>query len=164
MSMVSISFASVCNSVDPPKCLIYVNATDTCHAIDCWTYNHIKGQCEQVGKEWLPGMILQGVPLTGVFGAGFANIGRWDIFVTFILVFACPIILYCLFVCCVIARDINMESENATLSSGCQSCFSCCYSIALLGMYVYGLVVFANREVEGPWKDYQGNTIMCPLI
>ena len=70
-----------------------------------------------------------------------------------------------LFVCLLcIARDINMDSENATLSSSCQSCFSCCYSIALLGMYVYGLVVFANREVEGPWKDYQGNTIMCPLI
>ena len=49
-------------------------------------------------------------------------------------------------------------------SSCCQSCFSCCYSIALLGMYVYGLVVFCKQGGAGTMEDYQGNTIMCPLV
>ena len=62
------------------NCFTFDNSTKKCNAIDCWKWNSIEEKCEKAGKEWLPAMILQGIPLTGVFGSGFGNIGRWDIF------------------------------------------------------------------------------------
>ena len=31
-------------------------------------------------------------------------------------------------------------------------------------MWIWGIVVIANKEVDAPWKDWKGNEIMCPLV
>ena len=107
MSMVSISFASVCNSVDPPKCLVYDNATDTCHAIDCWIQPY-QGSMRTSRQGMVAGYDSSRCTANH-YWSRLWKYRTWDIFLTFMLVFACPLILYCFFICCVIARDINMD-------------------------------------------------------
>ena len=143
-------------------CLKYQESTNGCHPINCWKWNKIKGQCEEAGKEWLPGMILQCIPFTGVFGSGFGNVGRWDIFGTYMTI----IFGGCLATCCCgcICNFMHKEEEKAAATKGGSKCCSCLISVAILVMYIWGIVVMANKEIEAPWTDYLGNPIMCPLI
>ena len=65
------------------NCLEYSDKINGCHPINCWKWNEIKNQCEEDGKEFIPAIILQSIPITGVFGSGFGNMGRWDIYIFF---------------------------------------------------------------------------------
>ena len=146
----------------PANCLMYVAETGGCHPIDCWSYSTIKEECSGAGKEWLPAMILQGIPITGVFGAGFGNIGRWDIFGTYMVVVfgGCLGICCCACFCSACNKEEDREAMAKTGSNGC----GCLLSIAILVMYVWGIVVIANKEIQAPWTDYRGYNIMCPLV
>lgn len=148
--------------VCPAKCLMYSGETGGCHPMDCWSYSDIKDDCNEAGKEWLPAIILQGIPVTGVFGSGFGNIGRWDIFGTYMII----IFGGCLATCCCgcICSACNKESDREAMTKvGSNGC-GCLVSIAILVMYIWGIVVIANKDIEAPWSDYLGNPIMCPLI
>ena len=150
------------NCTCPANCLMYSSETGGCHPIDCWSYSTIKNECNEAGKEWLPAMILQGIPVTGVFGSGFGNIGRWDIFGTYMtIVFGgCLGICCCACFCSACNKEENSEAMAKTGSNGC----GCLLSIAILVMYVWGIVVIANKEIQAPWTDYRGYNIMCPLV
>ncbi len=150
------------NCTCPANCLMYVAETGGCHPIDCWSYSTIKEECSGAGKEWLPAIILQGIPITGVFGAGFGNIGRWDIFGTYMaIVFGgCLGICCCGCFCSACNKEEDREAMAKTGSNGC----GCLLSIAILVMYVWGIVVIANKDIKAPWTDYRGYNIMCPLV
>ena len=150
------------NCTCPANCLMYVAETGGCHPIDCWYYSIIKDECSESGKEWLPAMVLQGIPITGVFGSGFGNIGRWDIFGTYMAV----VFGGCLGTCCCAcfcSACNKEENREAMAKSGSSSC-GCLVAIAILVMYVWGIVVIANKEVDAPWTNYRGDAIMCPLV
>ena len=150
------------NCTCPANCLMYVAETGGCHPIDCWSYSTIKDECSESGKEWLPAMVLQCIPLTGVFGAGFGNIGRWDIFGTYMAI----VFGGCFVVCCcgILCSCCSSEENRESASKGTTSCTSCLFSIVILVMYVWGIVVIANKEVNAPWTNYRGDAIMCPLV
>ena len=150
------------NCTCPANCLMYVAETGGCHPIDCWYYSTIKEQCIESGKEWLPAMILQAIPFTGAFGSGFGNMGRWDIFGTYMAV----VFGGCLGICCCgcICNCMNKEEEKEAATQGGAKCCSCLISVAILVMYIWGIVVIANKDIDAPWVDYRGNTIRCPLV
>jgi len=150
------------NCTCPANCLMYVAETGGCHPIDCWSYSIIKDECNEAGKEWLPAMILQGIPVTGLFGSGFGNIGRWDIFGIYMAItFGGCFGICCCGVCCNCCSSEEDKEEMTKLGS--KTC-SCLVSVTILVMYIWGIVVIANKEVDAPWVDYRGDAIRCPMI
>ena len=51
-----------------------------CVLKDCYKYDENLGECAQAGYHYGGPLALQAIPMTGVFGAGYGNIGRWDVF------------------------------------------------------------------------------------
>ena len=151
------------NCVCPAECLFYVNSTGSCHPINCWNWNSIKSECEQAGKPFVPAIVLQGIPLTGVFGSGFGNIGRWDIFGIYMGVMFGGCVFIC---CCAIgcAWATNTEDDKSSFVKLGTSCGSCIWAIAVITMWIWGIVVIANKEVDAPYWDWKGDKIMCPLV
>ena len=148
------------NCTCPANCLKYVSGTGGCHPIECWSYSSIKQECNEAGKEWLPALLLQ--IFLGAFGSGFGNIGRWDIFTTYMLIFFGG----CVFICCCgcLCHCANKEEDrNGAVALGTK-CGSCFWSIAITAMWIWGIVVIANKEVNGVWTNYRGENIMCPLV
>ena len=150
------------NCTCPAKCLMYVADTGGCHPIDCWFYSSIKDECNEAGQEWLPAMVLQAIPITGVFGAGFGNIGRWDIFGTYMaIVFGGCLMICCCGICC---NCCNKEEDKEGATKQGAKCGSCLWSWTIVGMWIWGIVTIANKEVEAPWTNYKGENIMCPMV
>ena len=46
----------------------------------CYTFDTNLGQCKKSGTDHVVPLVLQAIPFTAVFGSGFGNIGRWDLF------------------------------------------------------------------------------------
>lgn len=151
------------NCVCPAECLMYVNSTGGCHPINCWSYSEIKKECSEAGKEFVPALVLQSIPLTGVFGSGFGNMGRWDIFSTYMGVMFGGCCLICLCACIPAITNAEQDGSN-TMSKLASGCTGCIWAIALLVFWIWGIVVIANKEVDAPWTDWQGNSISCPLV
>ena len=144
----------------PAKCLMYSGETGGCHPMDCWSYSDIKDECNEAGKEFLPALLLQ--IFLGAFGSGFGNIGRWDIFGTFMSVFFGG----CLFVCCcgMCCHCINKKEDQEGATALGTKCGGCLWSLAISVMWIWGIVVIANKEVKGEWTNYMGDPILCPMI
>jgi hypothetical protein len=145
-------------------CLIYNDKINGCHPIDCWKWNSIKQSCEETGREMLGPLVLQGIPFTGVFGSGFGNMGRWDIFGIYWLVWGSGCCLICL--CACVGRCPNSKTDTdqeVGVIAGAQ-CGSCIMSTAVVAMWIWGIVVIANNDIEAPYKDWEGNDIMCLMI
>jgi hypothetical protein len=143
-------------------CLKYQESTNGCHPINCWKWNDIKSNCEEAGKPFIPALVLQAIPFTGYFGSGFGNMGRWDIFGTYWLVIGCG----CLCSCCMgLGAHCASQADDKTEAAACGGrCGSCLLSIAMTTMWIWGIVVVANKEVDAPWTNYKGEDIMCPMI
>jgi len=144
------------------ECLEYSEKIHGCHPIDCWKWNKIKTQCEEVGKPYISAVVLQAIPFTGYLGSGFGNMGRWDIFGTYWLVIGCGCLCSCMGAgaCCISGTEDKRE-ERCMI--GCNFGI-CLLSISMTIMWVWGIVVIANKEVDAPWSGWEGNKIMCPLI
>jgi hypothetical protein len=151
----------ICEEFKHPKCVKWDNTTQTCYNMNCWKYDSIKEECLQDGKPWLPAIILQGIPLTGIFGSGFGNIGRWDIFGMYMGVVFAPVAVMCVLCCIIMSKE---EFSDNMLISCCTNCLSCMYGITLLTFWIWGIVVIASKDIDAPWTDHAGNFIMCPLV
>ncbi len=152
---------TICKELEHPRCVKWDNNTQTCYNMDCWKYDSIKEECLQDGKPWLPAIILQSIPFTGVFGSGFGNIGRWDLFSMYIGIVFGPVVIICIVVYIIISQD---NYDNNILVQCCYNFISCLYALTLITFWIGGIVVIASKEVEAPWTDHAGKTIMCPLV
>lgn len=161
---------SKCDPGSNNNCLIWNNTTLSCEVINCWKYDDVAG-CEKAGKPFLPAIILQSIPFTGVFGSGFGNIGRWDIFTTYMWAFFGPLLLLCCLTCCVTfysLRDDNEDNndhENTTvglkiLTTAC----GCLWGVLVFVLWIWGIITIAGKEVDAPWWSANGTDIMCPMV
>ena len=64
----------------PYPCLEQVKNENYCIAKKCYTFDTNLGQCKKSGTDHVAPLVLQAIPFTGVFGSGFGNMGRWDLF------------------------------------------------------------------------------------
>ena len=64
----------------PYPCLEQFEKQDYCIAKKCYKVDENLGQCKKSGTDHVAPLVLQAIPFTGVFGSGFANMGRWDLF------------------------------------------------------------------------------------
>ncbi len=149
----------------PGKCLSYYNSTGGCHPNNCWKWNEVKEECEEAGKEFMPAIILQGIPVTGVFGSGFGNMGRWDIFGTYMGIVFGGCAFVCLCGCIAAVAHVDKEGPNEDgFGKLAIQCSSCLWSITITIMWIWGIVIIANKEIDAPWTDWHGDAIMCPLV
>ena len=146
------------NCVCPGKCLTYYNSTGNCHPNNCWTWDNMNDECLKDGKSFVAPLVLQSIPVTGVFGAGWGNMGRWDVFARYMAVFFGGVGVFCIGLCCLVSGP----EENAALAWFWQ-CLGYIWTLALVVLWIWGIVEIANKP-DAPWTDWQGNTITCPLI
>ena len=143
----------------PYSCYEQYENEKYCVVKKCYTYDENLGQCKQQGYHSTGPIVLQAIPFTGVFGSGFGNIGRWDLFGIYMGVFfgGCSSIII-LSVCCLCACPSGNEEGK---KEGALMCFSqcsvCLWAIAILVFYILGLIWITN---PGTILDGAG----CPLI
>ena len=148
--VVKCTSGSGSSCVCPGGCMAPVgNNSDMCQIKTCWYWDIDETKCKGTGPKWVPAIVLQGVPFTGVFGAGFGNMGRWDLFGIGSAVWGGVVILGCLLA--IFAGNIEDDSCKSIMPL-----YNCLVSIAIITYWVWGIVVIANKDVLG------GNG--CPLI
>ena len=154
-----------CSIVDnvckcPESCMIQKPGENYCIMKDCYKYDENLGECAQSGYHYGGPLALQAIPMTGVFGSGYGNIGRWDMFGMYmgITLGGCLFILLtlcaCLFVCPEGKDDTDSKETGLLVWSKCGYCL---WGVAVLVFYVIGIVQMAT---PGLVNDGNG----CPLI
>jgi len=149
----------------PYPCLEQVKNENYCIAKKCYIFDNNLGQCKKSGKDHVAPLVLQAIPFTGVFGSGFGNMGRWDLFGMYmgILFGGCCLILMgsacCL--CCCSAKETDDEyslmNDKESFMKCAANCGGCIWGIAVLVFYILGIVWTAT---EGRVLDAYG----CPLV
>ena len=153
-----------CDEWKHKGCLVWDNTTQDCYTDDCWKWDAIEEKC--VGqKDFIAPIILQSIPVTGMFGSGFGNMGRWDIFGTYMCVVFLPLVVICCVACCMSMQSgSDSPSDTTELTKGlCCSCFAFVYALAVLILWIWGIVVIAEKNVKAPWVNAKGETVMCDL-
>jgi hypothetical protein len=139
------------DGICPGNCMTFNNDTQKCTVKKCYGWDNNLGKCYNTGKSQTTALILQGIPFTGVFGGGFGNIGRWDLFaipISIIFGGCCLSITMCC--CCAVCgnnKEENALDDKEAMLKCYSSCFSCIYAITLLSLYVWGIVVIANKSI-----------------
>uniref|UniRef100_A0A6C0CN78 Uncharacterized protein n=1 Tax=viral metagenome TaxID=1070528 RepID=A0A6C0CN78_9ZZZZ len=146
------------------ECLKFIEKTGDCHPIDCMKWDKYNSKCKPAGKDFTAPLILQSIPLTGIFGSGFGNMGRWDIFGIYMGTVFGGCFLACVATCLQLCSQTEADFENKSAGKCMHSCISCLLSVAVLILWIYGIIVIANKEIKAPYKDWEGNDIMCKLV
>ena len=145
----------------PYPCLEQVKNENYCIAKKCYKFNENLGKCEKSGTDHLVPLILQAIPLTGIFGSGFGNIGRWDWFGLYMgIVFGGCCFIIMASACC-LCCDNSSEGPSIEEGKSCMKCASSCgvciWATVIIIFYILGIVWTAT---EGGVLDADG----CPLI
>tara|TARA_Y100000816_G_C26107240_1_gene588798 strand:+ start:2849 stop:3592 length:744 start_codon:yes stop_codon:yes gene_type:complete len=134
----------------PGSCMLFDNTTKKCNVKKCYGWDNNLGKCYHTGKSQTTALILQGIPFTGVFGSGFGNIGRWDLFaIPMSIIFggcSLGIITMCCCLGCCNGDENGMNDKDAILNCY-SSCFTCIYAITILALYIWGIVIIANKSI-----------------
>ena len=76
-----------------------------------------------------------------------------------------PFILLIMYCCITLACNKESESEDLSDNSQCLSqCFGCLWSITILTLWIWGIVVIANKEINGPPVSWYNDTVSCSLV
>ena len=152
--------------VCPYTCFEQFEKTYYCVAKKCYSYDENLGRCEAAGTDHIGPLVLQAIPVTGIFGAGFGNMGRWDLFGIYMAV----LFGGCLFICITVGMCFccpcfnNLDDQEIGPNDTCghavgtcwSSCGSCLYGTTVLVFYILGIVWTAT---PGMVLDPNG----CPL-
>jgi len=132
--------------VCPGGCMtIADNTSNYCILKKCWTWDSDETICKGTGPKFTPAIVLQAIPLTGVFGAGFGNMGRWDLFSIGSIIWGVGFLLPCIIVC---IMEYNQSTDNAI--HVIFTCYGYILSIAITSYYIWGIVTIANKDILGP--------------
>ena len=145
------------------SCLELTHNNTECKLKDCYHWDSNLDVCEEAGPKFVPAIVLQAIPFTGAFGSGFGNIGRWDIFGVYMVVVFGPIAIFMLACCCAMGGFCAQNEDRLDCCKCLGSCFACLWGVAIVGMWIGGIVVIANKNVYGPEEKWYGNTIRCTL-
>jgi len=153
----------------PGGCMSYNEnrSNPKCVLDNCWEWDIDKTECVENGPSFISAIVLQAIPFTGVFGAGFGNMGRWDLCgVAFAICFG-PLLILPLWICCLVFMSSKNNKNNNELmlipdervderggTGYCAKCFGNCFGclwvIAIMCWYVYGIIVIANKQIKAP--------------
>ena len=136
-----INFNNTC--ICPGDCMDLDNK-GYCTIRNCWFWDNNENLCIEQGPDYDSALIWQSIPFTGIFGAGFGNMGRWDIFAYGSIMWGVgsliPCILFCIYLCTYIETDPLKVLKIYFI-------FFCC---VILGYYSWGIYVIATKQITGP--------------
>ena len=153
------------NSTDcicPGKCLAYAepnSGKSGCFPDNCWKWDSVNDKCVKDGKPFIPAIVLQGIPLTGVFGSGWGNIERWEMFAVYMGTVFGGIVLICIMSCCIMSRGDDCKDWGLCVGY----CFTVIWAITIVALWIWGIVEIADKP-KAPWKNWKGESILCPLV
>lgn len=155
-SLTTISTDMVnCVSVENGVCICpgicmepYKNNT-ICKLIDCYGWNTNIGECHQTGPDYTSAIILQALPFTGIFGSGFGNIGRWDIFELYMVAVFVPLAIFIISGCCVLPSLLH-NNDRFNSCKHIYFCIGSAWMLAILTLWVWGIVIINNKDILGP--------------
>lgn len=130
--------------------MVYVPNSSYCILKDCWTWDN--SICTPLGTNFRNAIIWQAIPITGIFGAGFGagfgNMGIWDLFGISSGIWGGGWLIFCTmsFWTCTHNSDPDGKYINTYLVI---------LFLAIISYYTWGIIVIANREILG--------TNNCPL-
>lgn len=136
----------------PGGCMSYNNNSTNpkCLLKKCWGWDTDKTECIETGPNFMSAIVLQGIPFTGIFGAGFGNMGRWDLFGIAVAICFGPLIILMIQACCLIFLS-SEEDDNENECAKCVSnCIGCIWCVAIIGWWIYGIVVIADKRINAP--------------
>ena len=120
------------------------------HAGAKLTLANFSGEDDEAKQEKIDKIVglgsLKAIPFTGVFGSGFGNMGRWDLFGIGSGIWGGGIVLACLFACACSGGE-NASAEGTSL---CMSCWGCVWALGIAAYWIWGIVVIANKTEYGP--------------
>tara|TARA_B100001093_G_scaffold487591_1_gene523997 strand:+ start:2523 stop:3143 length:621 start_codon:yes stop_codon:yes gene_type:complete len=147
----------------PYPCLEQYKNENYCIAKKCYEFDKDLGKCKKSGIDHTGPLVLQAIPFTGMFGSGFGNMGRWDIFGMYMGIFfggCCFIIVstICCLLCCNNKNDEEATFDDKESCMKCAtSCGACMWGTVVVVFWIIGIVQIAT---EGQVLDSNG----CPLI
>ena len=148
----------------PGSCMELVYNNTECRLKNCYSWNKELNKCEEVGPAFVSAIVLQAIPVTGIFGAGFGNMGRWDIFNIYMAVVFGPFAILLLACCCAMCGACSQNEDRADCAKCMGACCSCLWSIAIVSLWIWGIVVIANKEITGPPQIWYNETVSCSLV
>lgn len=123
-----------------------VNNTNqpSCDLHKCWNWDTENSKCIEYGPDYTSAMILQSIPFTGIFGAGLANMGRWDLFaigsIMWGILSIIPCIIFIVYLLACIQSDPTIIFKR----------YLWVLLISILSYWIWGIVIISTREVLGP--------------
>ncbi len=120
-----------------------------CIVKTCYSYDPNLGAagCKDAGPSFVSALVLQAIPFTGVFGSGFGNMGRWDLFGIAMGMLFGGIAVGC---CCACACAAVSGEDSAPAGACCFNCYALFLAIALFIYWILGIVWIAEKSVLGP--------------
>lgn len=136
----------------PGGCMKYNEnrSTPGCVLNNCWEWDIDKTECMENGPNFISAIVLQGIPFTGIFGAGFGNMGRWDLCGIAVAICFGPLVILFIWTCCLIFLSSTNENNENYTAKCIGNCFGCIWGTVILGWYIYGIVVIANKQIKAP--------------
>ena len=58
----------------------------------------------------------------------------------------------------------SQNEDRADCAKCMGSCCTCLWSIAIVSLWIWGIVVIANKEVTGPPQIWYNETVSCGLV
>ena len=133
--------------VCPGSCMTNENNSTFCVLKKCYNWNTDLGKCEESGANFVGPLVLQAIPFTGVFGSGFGNIGRWDLFGLYMgILFGGCFLVICLsglLLCVCPSGDDDGTQKESCIACSTQ-CSGCIWGVTVLVMYILGIVWMAT--------------------
>ena len=136
----------------PGGCMKYNEnrSNPRCVLNNCWEWDIDKTECMENGPNFISAIVLQGIPFTGIFGAGFGNMGRWDLCGIAVAICFGPLVILFIWTCCLIFLSSTNENNENYTAKCIGNCFGCIWGTVILGWYIYGIVVIANKQIKAP--------------
>jgi hypothetical protein len=131
-----IEFNNTCNC--PGECMSIKE--QYCIIDNCWEWDKNLG-CSETGPNYNTALILQAVPFTGIFGAGFGNIGRWDLFGIGSILWGLGSIFPCVILCLYLTINIEGNPIDAIKR------YLYLFLFLVLCYWIWGLYLIGSRQV-----------------
>jgi len=132
--------------VCPGSCMTNENNSTFCVLKKCYKWDSDLEKCEKSGANFVGPLVLQAIPFTGIFGSGFGNIGRWDLFGLYMgILFGGCFFIICAsgLLLCVCQSGVDNSQKDSCIACLTQ-CNGCIWGILILVMYILGIVWMAT--------------------
>ena len=121
----------------PGPCMNHIPTTTQCEIKECYEWDSSLNSCKESGKSLVAAILMH--IFLGIFGGGVGFMHNWFWFGIWWGILGGGLFLLCLFLCA-------SQTENDLKPAGF-SCISTIFSCGILVLWIYLMVMIANKEI-----------------